>query len=130
MDSLVANVNEGFSMKHCVHFVPTSEHANWMVEISVFDRVMQMWKICMVVFLSLLRWKPLVKMKLWTFLLTSKCGTHFSSYLGSLMQEHLAQENLFKNKKIKRLSFHLSRCVGGILEGCGYCVGGILEGCG
>ena len=28
------------------------------------------------------------------------------------------------------MSFHLSRCVGGILEGCGYCVDGILKGCG
>ena len=35
-----------------------------MVEILVFDRVMHMWKIWMVVFLSLLRWKPLVKMKM------------------------------------------------------------------
>ena len=29
----------------------------------MFDRVMQMWMICMLVFLSLLEWKPLVKMK-------------------------------------------------------------------
>ena len=64
VDSLVVDVNEGLLMKHCVQFVPRGEHANWMVEILVFDRVMQMWKICIVVFLSLLRWKPLVKMKL------------------------------------------------------------------
>ena len=30
----------------------------------MFDRVMQMWMICILVFLSLLEWKPLVKMKL------------------------------------------------------------------
>ena len=64
VDSLVVDVNEGLSMKHCIQFVPGGEHANWMVEILVFDRVMQMWKICMVFLLSLLRWKPLVKMKM------------------------------------------------------------------
>ena len=63
VDSLVADVNEVLLMKHYVQFVPGGEHANWIVEILVFDRVIQMWKICMVVFLSLLRWKPLVKMK-------------------------------------------------------------------
>ena len=30
----------------------------------MFDSVMQMWMICMLVFLSLLEWKPLVKMKM------------------------------------------------------------------
>lgn len=64
VDSLVADVNEVLLMKHYVQFILGGEHANWMVEILVFDRVMQMWKICMVVFLSLLRWKPLVKMKM------------------------------------------------------------------
>ena len=41
VDSLVADVNEVLLMKHYVQFVPGGEHANWMVEILVFDRVMQ-----------------------------------------------------------------------------------------
>ena len=64
VDSLVADVNEVLLMKHYVQFVLGSEHDNWMVEILVFDRVMQMWEIFMVVFLFLLRWKYLVKMKM------------------------------------------------------------------
>ena len=63
MDSLVADLDEGFLLNHYVLFVPGGKYVDWMVQISVFDRVM-MWKNCMVVFLSLLRWKPLVKMKL------------------------------------------------------------------
>ena len=64
VDSLVADVNEALSMKHCVQFVPKSEHADWMIEIFVFDSVIQMWLICILLFLSLLEWKPLVKMKM------------------------------------------------------------------
>ena len=64
VDSLVADVNEGLSMKHCVQFVPGSEHDNWMIEILVVDIWMQMWMMCRLVFLSLLRWKTLVKMKM------------------------------------------------------------------
>ena len=64
MDSLVADVGEGLLMNNYVHFVPRSEHVDWMVEILVFDRVMQMWMICMLVFLSPMEWKPLVKMKM------------------------------------------------------------------
>ena len=90
VDSLVIDVDEDFLMMHYVQFVLGSEHADWMVEILEFDGVMQMWLICILVFLSLLEWKPLVKMKMvLIFLWASKCGTHFSTYLGSLMQEHL-----------------------------------------
>ena len=90
VDSLVIDVDEDFLMMHYIQFVLGSEHADWMVEILEFDGVMQMWMICRLVCLSLLRWKPLVKMKMvLTFLWESKCGTHFSTYLGSLMQEHL-----------------------------------------
>ena len=64
VDSLISYVNAGLSMKHCVQFVLGSEHGDWTVDTRVFDRVMNMWKICMVDFLSLLRWKPLVKMKM------------------------------------------------------------------
>ena len=90
VDSLVADVDEDLLMKHYVQFVPGSEHVHWMIEIFVFDSVMQMWMICMLVFLSLLEWKPLVKMKMVEiFLWASKWGTNFSIYLGSMMQEHL-----------------------------------------
>ena len=68
MDSLVVDENEVLLIKHYVQFVSGSEHVDWMVEILVFDRVMQMWKICMVVLLSLLRWKPLVEMKMVLYL--------------------------------------------------------------
>ena len=90
VDSLVIDVDGDLLMKHYIQFVLGSEHADWMVEILEFDGVMQMWMICRLVCLSLLRWKPLVKMKMvLIFLWASKCGTHFSTYLGSLMQEHL-----------------------------------------
>ncbi len=94
VDLLVADENEVFLMKHYVQFVPGSEHADWMVEMLAFDIWMQMWKICTLVFLSPLRWKPLVKMKMVVDLsfLVSKCGTHFSIYWRSLMQEHLASK--------------------------------------
>lgn len=49
---------------HYVQFVPGSEHVDWMVEILVVDRWMQIWMICMLVLLSLLEWNPLVKMKM------------------------------------------------------------------
>ena len=89
VDSVVIDVDEDLLMKHYIQFVLGSEHADWMVEILEFDGVMQMWMICRLVCLSLLRWKPLVKMKMvLIFLWASKCGTHFSTYLGSLMQEH------------------------------------------
>ena len=64
VDSLVIDVDEDLLMKHYVQFVLGSEHADWMIEILVFDSVMQIWMICMLVFLSLLEWKPLVKMKM------------------------------------------------------------------
>ena len=64
VDSLVSNVDERFLLKHYVQFVLGSEHGDWTVDTREFDRVMNMWKICMVVFLSLLRWKLLVKMKM------------------------------------------------------------------
>ena len=64
MDSLVSDVNEGLSMKHCVQFVPGSEFDDWMIETLVVDIWMQMWMMCILVFLSLLRWKPLLKMKM------------------------------------------------------------------
>ena len=64
VDSLVADVDEGFLVKHYVQFVLGSEHVDWMVENLVFDRVMQMWMIFMLFFLSLLEWRPLVKMKM------------------------------------------------------------------
>ena len=51
-------------MKHCVQLVPGSEHVDWMIEILVVDIWMQMWMMCRLVLLSLLRWKPLVKMKM------------------------------------------------------------------
>lgn len=40
VDSLVANVDELFLMKHYVQLVPKSKHVDWMIEILVFDRVM------------------------------------------------------------------------------------------
>ena len=43
VNSLVIDVDEDLLMKHYVQFVPRSEHANWMVEIMVFDRMMWMW---------------------------------------------------------------------------------------
>ena len=64
VDSLVANVDERLLLKYYVHFVPRSEHANWMIEILVVDLWMQMWMMWKLVFFSLLRWKPLVKMKM------------------------------------------------------------------
>ena len=64
VDSLVIDVDEDFLMMHYVQFFLGSEHADWMVEILEFDGAMQMWMICMLVFLSLLEWKPLVKMKM------------------------------------------------------------------
>ena len=64
VDSLVIDVDGDFLMKHYIQFVLGSEHADWMVEILDFDGVMQMWMICILVFLSLLEWKPLVKMKM------------------------------------------------------------------
>ena len=64
VDSLVADVDEGFPAKHYIQSILGSEHANWMIEILVFDSMMQMWMICILVFLSLLEWKPLVKMKM------------------------------------------------------------------
>ena len=86
VDSRVIDVDEGLLMKHYIQFVLGNEHVDWINEILVFDSMMQMWIICMLVFLSLLEWKPLVKMKMvLIFLWASKCGTHFSTYLGSLM---------------------------------------------
>ena len=40
VDSLVADVDEGFLMKHYVQFVPGSDHDDWMVEIVFFDKTM------------------------------------------------------------------------------------------
>ena len=68
VDSLVIDVDEDFLMKHYVQFVLGSEHVDWMIEILVFDSMMQMWMIFMLVFLSLLEWKPLVKMKMVVYL--------------------------------------------------------------
>ena len=50
--------------RHYVQFVLGSAHADWMIEIIVFDSMMQMWMMCRLLFLSLLEWKPLVKMKM------------------------------------------------------------------
>jgi len=63
VDSLVVDVDEGFLVKHYVQSILGSEHADWMIEILVFDSMIQMWIIFFLVFLSLLEWKPLVKMK-------------------------------------------------------------------
>ena len=60
VDSLVVDVDEDFLMKHYIQFIPESEHFDRVVEILV----MQMWMMCRLVFLSMLEWKPLVKMKL------------------------------------------------------------------
>ena len=54
VDSLVTDADKDLLMKHYVHFVPRSEHVDWMVEILVFDIMMQMWMMCQLVFLSLL----------------------------------------------------------------------------
>ena len=43
VDSLVVDVDEDLLMKHYVQFVPRSENLDWMVEILVFDRMVQMW---------------------------------------------------------------------------------------
>ena len=51
-------------VRHYVQFVPGSEHVDWMVDIQVVDRWMRIWIIFMLVLLSLLEWKPLVKMKM------------------------------------------------------------------
>ena len=51
-------------MRHYVHFVLGSEHADLMVKILVVDRLMRIWMTCMLVLLSLLKWKPWVKMKM------------------------------------------------------------------
>ena len=40
-----------------------SKHVDWMVETLVVHRCMWIWITCMMVLLSLLKWKPLVKMK-------------------------------------------------------------------
>ena len=64
VDSLVANVDERLLLKHYVQFVPGSEYADWVIQISVVDLWMQMWMMCRLVFFSLLRWKPFVKMKM------------------------------------------------------------------
>ena len=40
VDSLIVDVDEDFLMKHYVQFVLGSKHADWMVEILVFDRMM------------------------------------------------------------------------------------------
>ena len=64
VDSLVADVDEGFLVKHYVQSILGSEHADWMIEILVFDSMIHMWVISMLVFLSLLEWKPLVKMNM------------------------------------------------------------------
>ena len=55
---------KGFLVKHYVQSILGSENPDWMIEILVFDSVMQMWMICILVFLSLMEWKPLVKMKM------------------------------------------------------------------
>ena len=64
VDSQVANVDERFLLKHYVQFVPWSEYADWVIQILVVDLWMQMWMMCRLVFFSLLRWKPLVKMNM------------------------------------------------------------------
>lgn len=64
MDSLVANVDERLLLKHYVQFVPGSRYVDWVIQILVVDLWMQMWMMCRLVFFSLLRWKPLVKMKM------------------------------------------------------------------
>ena len=64
VDSLVVDVDEGLLVNHYVQFVLGSEHVDWMVEILVFDKMMQMWMMCKLAFLSLLEWKPLVKMRM------------------------------------------------------------------
>ena len=40
VDSLVVDVGESLLMKHYVQLVPGSKHADWMVEIVMFDRMM------------------------------------------------------------------------------------------
>lgn len=51
-------------VRNYVQFVLGSDHVDWMVEILVVNRWMWIWVICMLVILSLLEWKPLVKMKM------------------------------------------------------------------
>ena len=41
VDSLVVDVDEDFLMKHYIQFILGSEHDDWMIEILVFDSVMQ-----------------------------------------------------------------------------------------
>lgn len=54
-------------VKHYVHFVPESEHADWFVEIHmilIFVWMTRRWLIMRFALLSLIDWKPLVKMKM------------------------------------------------------------------
>ena len=55
---------QGFLVRYYVWFVSRSKHVDWMVEILMVDRWMRIWMTCMLVLLSLLKWKPLVKMKM------------------------------------------------------------------
>ncbi len=64
VDSLVVDLDEGLLLKHYVQFVLGCEHVDQIFEILVFDSMMQIWMICRLVFLSLLEWKPLVKIKM------------------------------------------------------------------
>ena len=77
----------------------------------------------MLVFLSLLEWKPLVKMKMMGDL---SWGIKVWDTLFYLLGESNAGASCTRKFiiKKKKLSFHLSRCVSGILEVCGYCRGG------
>ena len=59
MDSLLIYVDEDLLMKYYVQFLLGNEHVDCMI-----DSVMHMWMIYMLVFLSLLEWKPLVKMRM------------------------------------------------------------------
>ena len=64
LDSLVVDVDKDLLMRNYVHFILGNEHVDWMVEILVFDSVMQIWMMYKLIFLSPLEWKPLVKMKM------------------------------------------------------------------
>ena len=66
----------------------------------MFDSVMQMWMICMLVFLSLLEWKPLVKMKMVVDLYFGvKMWDKLFYLLGESNAEASCMGKIFKNKK-------------------------------
>ena len=65
--SLVADVDEGLLLKHYVQFILGCEHADWVTDmyfILMLQWVNHRWIILRFFLLTLMKWKPLVKMKL------------------------------------------------------------------